>query len=119
MGRRLQARSLSQASKLIVTYAIVVTGDAPKTIQVTGVEVGEKLQTSNLQIVESIVSTSIEETLGSGFSGISIASVIVPDVTMKSVLTQAPPTPGFLTPAPPTAISSTTMSLEEVGGEGE
>merc|ERR1719375_1732073 len=107
--RRLRARSLSQMINLIVTYAIVVTG----------VEVGEKLQASSLNLVESAISTSIEETLGSGFSEIVIASVVVPDIIEKTGPTQAPPTPkpsmpARLTPAPTTTSSTTTSQSPPV-----
>merc|ERR1711866_2595 len=54
--RRLRSRSLSEATKLRVTYAIVVGGDAPETIEVTGAEVGQKLQASNIDSLQSAVS---------------------------------------------------------------
>lgn len=91
--KRLRARSLALVGNLLVTYAIEVAGDAPETIQVTGAEVGGSLQASNLDDVQGAVSTSIEKSLGSGYSDISIASMVVPDVIERSIPTLAPPTP--------------------------
>merc|ERR1712048_1416693 len=65
--RRLRGRSLSEARNVRVTYAIVVGGDAPETIDVTGDEVGQKLHASNIDSLQSAVATSIETSLGESY----------------------------------------------------
>jgi len=102
-AKRLRARMLSQSGNLLVTYAIVVPSDAPDTVYVTGVEVGEKLLASNLDHVQIAVSTSIENVFGSELL-VSIESVIIPNVIENSLPVPVPSTP---TPAPPTATPST------------
>merc|ERR1712048_922107 len=85
--RRLRGRSLSDASNLRVTYAIVVGGDAPEKIEVTGAEVGQKLQASNIGSLQSAVATSIEKSLGSESYIVTIATVDEPDVVQEVVST--------------------------------
>jgi len=116
--RRLRGRSLVAANRLLLTYAIAVSGDAPETIQVTGDQVAEKLNVTNSENIEHVVSTSIQNDMGITTSYISIAAIANPDVFEEPVPmfpnatspTPVPPTRAPGTPIPPTSLPVTFLS---------
>merc|ERR1712048_1352010 len=117
-ARRLRGRSLSDANNLRVTYAIVVGGDAPEKIEVTGAEVGQKLQASNIGSLQSAVATSIDTSLGSESYIVTIATVDEPDV-VQEVVSTSPMISSSPQPEVVSTSSTTSSSPEPATGTSE
>merc|ERR1712060_240465 len=63
--RRLRASQISENGNLRVTYVIAVPGDAPETVEATGVEVGDRLKAASSRTIGSLISTNAAESEGS------------------------------------------------------
>jgi len=104
--RRLRASQLSENSNLRVTYVISVPGDAPENVQATGVEVGDRLKAASSTSIESLISTNVAESEGSGSVTFSIQAVGEPEVVVKS----SPGSNGSTSPPPMPSGPPETMS---------
>jgi len=82
--RRLRASQVSESGNLRATYVIAVPGDAPETIVATGAEVGHRLKGASSRTIESLISSNVAESEGSGSVTVSIQSVGEPEVVVKS-----------------------------------
>jgi len=110
-ARRLRGKSLTPprrlASSVLITYVIVVSGDALKTVQVTGAKIGEKLHPSKIDDIQSAFSARFEAASIGELFDVSITSIDVPEVDENHVTTASPQTPTPSTPAPTTATDPT------------
>jgi hypothetical protein len=93
--RRLGSRALQQSGIVIVTYVITVGSDAPATVAVTGSDIGNVMQASNIAQVSAAISRKVVETFGN-----NDFNVVVSGVTPISGFTDSEPEPESETQTP-------------------
>lgn len=93
--RRLGSRALQQSGTVIVTYVITVGSDAPATVAVTGSDIGNVMQASNIAQVSAAISRKVVETFGN-----NDFNVVVSGVTPISGFTELEPEPESETQTP-------------------
>jgi hypothetical protein len=81
--RRLRTIQLAQNENWKVTYVISVPGDAPVSVDVTGLEVGGRLKSASPGTIEHLISSNVAKSEGSRNFTLSVQRVSEPDVVVR------------------------------------
>jgi len=84
--RRLHARELAQTATILVTYVMVVGSDVLASVSVTGTEIAELMQASNVDQIGAAISAAVKETFGND-NFIVVVTSVAPVVLVSSSVT--------------------------------
>jgi len=111
--RRLVGRALTQTGTLVVTYVIVVGPGVPASVVISGSEIDEVMQSSNIDQISATISSKVAESLGSGNFNIVVAEV-APTVLKFSSSSMHTATSTSVSSVP-SSISSLTSTTSDSG----